>query len=140
MMKTRFMVVAFLLSILGLPASAGTHKYPYPVACSALWGAVKDTLRNSHNYKIVGSDDSQMTASYNVKHSAHLSISGALAQGTNHVNLVSTDAGCEMQVDSSYSGWEHDDQGDFKKRVDESLNKLKIAKPSEPAKPADSAK
>jgi hypothetical protein len=45
-----------------------------------------------------------------------------------------------MQVDSSYSGWEHDDQGDFKKRVDESLNKLKAAKPSDSAKPADSPK
>jgi hypothetical protein len=140
-MKTRFMVVAFVLSVLVLPASANGHKYPYPVACSELWGAVKDTLSNPHNYKLVGSDDSQMTASYNVKHSAHLSISGALAQGTNHVALVSaTDGGCEMQVDSSYSGWEHDDQGDFKKRVDESLNKLKAAKPSDSAKPADSPK
>jgi len=140
MTKTRFMVVAFVLSVLGLPASASGHKYSYPVACSELWGGVKDTLSNPHNYKIVASDDSKMTASYNVKHSAHLSITGAVTQGTNHVALVSAGEGCEMQVESSYSGWEHDDQGDFKKRVDESLNKLKTAKPSESAKPADSAK
>jgi hypothetical protein len=40
-----------------------------------------------------------------------------------------------MQVVSNYSGFEHDDKGDFRKRVDESLAKLKAAKPAEPAKP-----
>jgi hypothetical protein len=45
-----------------------------------------------------------------------------------------------MHVVSNYSGWEHNDQGDFKTRVDESLAKLKAATPSQPAKPADAAK
>jgi hypothetical protein len=45
-----------------------------------------------------------------------------------------------MDVVSNYSGWEHNDQGDFKKRVDESLAKSKAAKPPEPAKPADPSK
>jgi hypothetical protein len=45
-----------------------------------------------------------------------------------------------MDVVSNYSGWEHNDQGDFKKRVDESLAKPKAAKPPEPAKPADPSK
>ena len=35
----------------------------------------------------------------------------------------------EMQVGSNYSGWEHNDKGDFKTRVDESLAKLKAAQP-----------
>jgi hypothetical protein len=45
-----------------------------------------------------------------------------------------------MQVKSNYSGFEHSDAGDFKKRVEDSLAKLKAAKPSEPAKPADAPK
>jgi len=46
----------------------------------------------------------------------------------------------EMQVVSNYSGWEHNDRGDFKKRVDESLAKLTAAAPSQPAKPEAPAK
>jgi hypothetical protein len=45
-----------------------------------------------------------------------------------------------MRVDSNYSGFEHNDSGDFKKRVDESLVKLKAAKPPEATKPADTSK
>jgi hypothetical protein len=81
-----------------------------------------------------------MTASYNVKHAAHVTVTGAVLQRTNHVTLVSKGTGCEMQVVSNYSGFEHDDAGDFKKRVAESLAKAKEAKPSEPAKPADPSK
>jgi hypothetical protein len=40
-----------------------------------------------------------------------------------------------MQVESSFSGLAHDDQGDFKKRVDEALAKHETAKPAEGAKP-----
>jgi hypothetical protein len=45
-----------------------------------------------------------------------------------------------MQVKSNYSGFEHDDSGDFRKRVEESFAKLKTSKPAEPAKPADAPK
>lgn len=46
-----------------------------------------------------------------------------------------------MQVMSNYSGFEHNDSGDFKKRVDESLAKLKASTPpAAPAKPADANK
>jgi hypothetical protein len=45
-----------------------------------------------------------------------------------------------MSVVSMYSGLSHNDQGDFKKRVDEALAKLKNAPPSQPAKPEDPAK
>jgi hypothetical protein len=45
-----------------------------------------------------------------------------------------------MEVVSNWSGWGHEDQGDFKKRVDESLAKPKAAKPSEPAKPESPTK
>ena len=89
---------------------------------------------------VVESDDAKITASYNAKHSAHLNISGAALQRTNRVTLVPQGTGCEMQVVSNYSGWEHNDRGDSKKRVDESLAKLKAATPSQPAKPEAPAK
>ncbi|HEY5176227.1 MAG TPA: hypothetical protein VII95_11755 [Terriglobales bacterium] len=136
----KFVVVALMSLILAVPAFGKTYKNTYPVPCSEVWGAVKDTLSNPENYSVVESDDTKMTASYNVKHSAHVNVSGAALQRTNHVTLVSKGTVCEMQVVSNYSGWEHDDKGDFRKRVDESLAKLKAATPSQPAKPADATK
>ena len=130
-------VAALILSMLAVPAFAKTYKNTYPVACGDVWAAVKDTLGNAENYSVAESDDTRMTASYKVKHAAHVTITGAALQRTNHVTLVSKDAVCEMQVVSNYSGFEHDDRGDFRKRVDESLAKLKASKPAEPAKPAE---
>jgi hypothetical protein len=136
----KFVVVALISLALALPAFGKTYKSTYPVACGEVWSAVKDTLSVPENYSVVESDDAQMKATYDVKHSAHVNISGAALQRKNHVTLVPQGAGCEMQVVSNYSGWEHDDKGDFKKRVDESLAKLKAATPSQPAKPADASK
>ena len=135
-MKTRLVAVAFLSLALALPSLGKTYKSTYPMPCSEVWNAVKDTLSNPENYNVVESHDAEMTASYQVKHSVHVNITGALLQRTNHVTLVSNGAACEMRVVSNFSGWEHNDQGDFRKRVDESLAKLKTAKPSEPAKSA----
>jgi hypothetical protein len=136
----KFAFVALMSLALALPAFGKTYKSTYPDPCSEVWSAVKDTLSVPENYSVAENDDAKMTASYNVKHAAHASITGAALQRTNHVTLVSNGAGCEMQVVSNYSGWEHDDKGDFKKRVDESLAKLKAATPSQPAKPADASK
>jgi len=136
----RSLVVALITITFALPAFAMTYKTSYSVACNELWVAVKDTLSNGENYSVEKSDDAQMNAAYQVKHTAHVNISGALLQRTNHVKLVSKGTGCEMQVGSNYSGWEHNDQGDFKNRVEESLAKLNAAKPAEPAKPQDATK
>ena len=59
MMKTRLVVVALLSLALALPAFGKTYKSTYPVPCSDVWGAVKDTLSNPENYDVVESDDSQ---------------------------------------------------------------------------------
>ena len=131
----RSVVVAFLLLTLAAPAFCKTHKDMYSEPCNHVWSAVKDTLSSAENYTVVKSDDAQMDASYDVKHSAHVTITGALTQRTNQVSLAANGGGCEMRVVSNYSGFEHDDAGDFKKRVDESLAKLKVAPPVEPAKP-----
>jgi hypothetical protein len=139
----KFAVVALMSLAVAVPAfGAGnkTYKTTYPVPCSEVWGAVKVALGNPDNYKDVQSDEDKMTADYNVKHSIHMSVIGAVNQGKNRVSLLPTGTTCEMSVVSMYSGLSHNDQGDFKKRVDEALAKLKAAPPSEPAKPADPTK
>lgn len=140
MMKTKLVIVALISFALALPALGATSKITYPVACSDVWGAVKDTLSKPENYVVVKSDDTQMTASYNVKHAVHVTITGALLQRTNRVTLVPKGTGCEMQVKSNYSGFEHNDSGDFKDRVEAFMAKQKESKPSEPAKPAEEKK
>jgi hypothetical protein len=133
--------VAALTSLaLAVPTFGKTSKNTYPVPCSELWGAVKDTLSNAENYNVEESNDNLMSASYKVKHAAHVTISGAVLQRANHVSLVSKGTECEMQVKSNYSGFEHNDSSDFRKRVEESFAKLKGSKPAEPAKPADAPK
>jgi hypothetical protein len=140
MVKTRFLFLALMSLALALPTFGKTYKSTYPIPCNEVWGAVKDTLGNPESYDVVESDDTKMTASYNVKHAVHANISGAVLQRTNKVTLVTTGKGCEMQVVSNFSGWEHDDKGDFKKRVDEFLAKPKASVPPEAAKPAAPSK
>jgi hypothetical protein len=140
MMKTRCVAVALLSLALALPMFAKTSKNTYPVPCSELWGAVKDVLGNAENYNVEESNDTLMAATYKVKHAAHVTVSGAVLQRANHVSLVSQGTACEMQVKSNYSGFEHSDSGDFRKRVEESFAKLKASKPADAAKPEPPAK
>ena len=125
----RFAVAVLLLSITAVPSFAKTHKDEYSVSCTALWVAVKDTLRNSGKYGIIGIDNTEMTASFN--------IGGTLTgKRINSVLLNSKgDAVCEMQVQTAFSGLANNDAGDFKKRVDESLAKQQSAPPAAAAKP-----
>jgi hypothetical protein len=130
----RFIAIAVLLSLLVVPCFCKTHKEMYQVSCSVLWSAVKDTLRNSGKYGIIAISDSELTASYN--------IGGTLTgKRVNSVMLNENSEGCEMQVQTAYSGIGNNDVGDFKKRVDDSLAKLQKqpvpAKRPEGAPPAD---
>ena len=143
MTKTKLVLAALLLFALALPAFAvgdKTYKTTFPVPCNQLWDAVKLALSNPENYKDVVSDEDKMTAEYNVKHSIHWSVTGAINQGKNHVSLVPLGTSCEMSVVSMFSGFSHNDQGDFKKRVDAALAKLKDAPASQPAKAEEPAK
>jgi hypothetical protein len=130
----RFAIVALgLLTIVG-PSFAKTHRDMYSMSCTALWPAVKDTLRNSGKYGIRSIDNGEMTASF--------SIGGTLSE--KRINSVvlnaKGDASCEMQIQSAFSGWTNDDAGDFKKRVDKSLAQLTPPQPAAPAKPDNAAK
>jgi len=122
-------VVTLMLLIAAGPSFAKTHKDMYSMQCSALWPAVKDALRNSGKYGILGIDNTEMTASF--------VIGGTLSgKRINSVVLNAKGDACEMQVQTAYSGLVHNDEGDFKKRVDESLAKQPspTAKAESPAK------
>jgi len=141
-MRLAVVVLATLALALALPAFAAgnkTYKNTYSVPCSELWGAVKVALGNPDNYKDVQTDEDKMTAEYNVKHSIHWSVIGAVNQGKNRVSLAPIGNTCEMSVVSMYSGLSHNDQGDFKKRVDEALAK-QAPKPAETTVPETPAK
>jgi hypothetical protein len=113
-------VISLLLVLTAIPTFASTHKETFNVPCNELWRAVKDTLRNSGKYGIIAIDNAEMTASYNMG-------GNLTGKRTNSAVLNSKDngAGCELQVQTAYSGLVNNDAGDFKKRVDESLAKLK---------------
>ena len=113
-------VLLILVFSFALPGFASTHKDNFNVPCNELWRAVKDTLRNSGKYGIIAIDDAELTASYN--------IGGNLTgKRINSAVLNSKDNGasCELQVQTAYSGLVNNDAGDLKKRVEESLAKLK---------------
>ena len=130
----------------GVASALGeTYKTPFSVACSDLWPSVKATLADQEHYAKVVINDEKMKADYQPKHTVHVDISGTLLQRMNHVTLKpKTDGGCEMDVVSNYSGWGHDDQGDFRKRVSDNLTRAKAAPaataPSDPAPAVEPAK
>lgn len=113
-------VLLILLLSLAAPAFASTHKEVYNVPCNELWRALKDTLRNSGKYGIIAIDNAEMTASYNM--GGNLTgkrINSAV------LNNKENGASCELQVQTAFSGLANNDAGDLKKRVEESLAKLK---------------
>lgn len=110
-----------VLLALAIPLSAKTYKNAYPNTCSQLWNGVKFVLANQDNYAVESIEEMAMTAAYQPKHSVHFDVSGVILQRMNHVKLLPKGSGCELDVGSNYSGWGHDDQGDFKKRVEDAL-------------------
>jgi len=126
----RLLVVLFLI-MFGGSAIAKTHHDMFEVPCSTLWPAVKDTLRNSGKYGIIGIDNEEMTASYNI---------GGYMGGKRTNSLVLNPKGnqCELQVQTSYSGLVHNDEGDLKDRIEQSLKKLQ-ASGAQPASSGGSA-
>ena len=132
----RLITVILMLVLAAGTAFAKTHNDNYPVSCTVLWAAVKDTIRNSGKYGIIGIDSTEMTASFNIGGSW-------TGKRINSVVLKAKgDSACELQVQTAFSGLGNNDYGDFKKRVEESLAKQKAAPPAAtpPAKPADGDK
>ncbi len=123
----RMATLVMMLTLAG-PVFGKVHQETYSVPCSMLWSAVKDTLRNSGKYGILGMDSTEMTATYSMG-------IGALGQKRmNSVVLnVKGDNSCEMVTQSGYSGLGNNDAGDFKKRVEASLAKIQASPPPAPA-------
>lgn len=128
------LITYFFLLLLAAPAFASTHKFPYDTPCNELWRAIKDTLKTSGKYGIIAIDNTEMTASYN--------IGGNLTgKRINSAILAPAGQGCELQIQTAYSGLVNNDAGDMKKRIDESLAKLKQTPlPAPEAAPAPAAK
>lgn len=104
-----------VLLLLSLPSFAKTHESTIPAPCARVWSAVKDVLINSGKYRVESIDNEDMLASYGM---------GGWVAGTRTNSVVlkpqGTDA-CDMEIQTRYSGVAHNDAGDFRKRVEESL-------------------
>lgn len=109
----QFSLILAVLTV-AVPGLGKTHKGVFAVPCTTLWPAVKDTLRNSGKYGIIGIDSTEMTAFYTT---------GAFKRVNSLVLNPKGRGSCEMQVQTYYSGLAHNDAGDLKKRVQESLDK-----------------
>jgi hypothetical protein len=110
-------LVLLLSALVGVvPRSfAKTHRDMFLVSCDALWPVVKNVIRNSGKYGVIGIDNTEMTISYNI---------GGFVAGKRINSLVLNRQGensCEMQVQTSFSGLAHNDEGDLKKRVEAAL-------------------
>jgi hypothetical protein len=132
MKKLCYLLAPLMPIALTLPAMSESYKTTYPDPCDVMWSAAKDALSNKDNYNVKKTDNAHMQADFQPKHQVHFDVSGVLLQRENHVTMVPKGPGCEMQVISNYSGWGHDDQSDFRKRVEASLAKLKGGVPKPP--------
>ena len=122
MIKPRLILISIVLVIVAAPVSAKAHREMYPYPCATVWVAVKDTLRNSGKYGILSINNEEMVASYKI------SGNFMVRSRTNSVVLNTKGDQCEMQTQTVSTGLPTNDEGDFKKRVDESMSKLGYAK------------
>jgi hypothetical protein len=81
--RMKYVVVALMSLSLPLSVFGETYTSTYLVSCSEVWGGIKDTLSNPESYTVVKSDDAEMTASCHVKHTVHVTITGAVLQRKN---------------------------------------------------------
>jgi hypothetical protein len=127
-MKRFVLVILLLLIAAGSPLAQaqGRNQYSYAIPCSALWPAVKDTVRNSGYYAIVLIDNNEMVASFAIGVGQGLRIESAVLNAKGET--------CEMQVQPLYQPSLSNDDGDFKKRVEAKMAQLKSAQTAPPAK------
>ncbi len=120
----RFAPLILMLLIVCQPLFATTRKDIYNMPCSALWPAVKGTVRNSGDYAVVFLDNTEMIASFAIGVGQGLRIGSAVLNPKGDT--------CEMQVQLHEQAFV-DDAGSFKKRVDKTLAELQSNQPA-PAK------
>ena len=117
----RSLFLLLLIAMMTPPLFGKAHKETYTMTCSALWPAVKDTVRNSGFYAIVFLSDADMIASFSMGGGNSFRIESAV--------LNANGDSCELQVQPLYESPFSNDEGDLKKGVDASVERLKAAKP-----------
>ena len=126
-MYKALLVVPFLL-LASVPALAKPHDV-FPVSCDVLWTAVKDTLGNPNDYRVLSMSDSAQKASFIVM--------GELKPFTDTIELISAEGGCAMKLKIVQIGSDDSDERIFRKHLGKDLAKLQAA---QPAKPTEAAK
>ena len=103
----------------------------YPMPCAMVWTAVKDTLGNGNDYRVVSVSDEAERATFTVV--------GSLKPYTDTVALASVGGGCEMTLVVLQIGSDNSDERGFRKRLGKALAKRQAEQPAKPvveAKPA----
>jgi len=121
----RLFSFTLVLATVVSPAFADAHKETYPMACSALWPAVKSTVRNSGFYGIVFLDNTEMIASFSIGTRGN----GVLRVDSAVLNVIS-DSSCELQLEPLAKPIFANDAADFKKRLDSTLSGMKSSQAS----------
>jgi hypothetical protein len=117
-------LLAVLVFLLPVPALAKPHDV-FPVSCDVMWTAVKDTLNNPNDYRILSISDEGMRASFLVL--------GSLKPFTDTIDLAPAEGGCAMKLKMVQIGSDNSDERVFRKQLGKDLAKLQSARPAKPA-------
>lgn len=121
----RMMLVGLLFAFT-MPAHA-THTDYFAVPCSVLWPAIKETAGNLDYYHPLNVNDVDMAITYEVRGKGN----GWITDNRNiTVWLFPQGDHCKMVSISSHTGVINWDTAPFKRRVDESLERLKAEPPA----------
>ena len=93
--------------------------------CDRLWVAVKDTLGNSKDFRVLSMYDESQQAAFIVV--------GNLTTFTDTVVLTQQEDGCQMKLRILQVGGDNSDERMFRNRLKKSMEKLQAAKPDKPA-------
>ena len=75
----RFTVVTLFFVLISVPAF-GKDRNIYPVDCSDLWNAVRNTLGVAGDYSVLASDDDARTASYTIVGAQHQRVNSVASE------------------------------------------------------------
>lgn len=121
---SRALFVVLVVFLLPIPASAKPHNV-FPVSCDVLWTAVKDTLNNPNDYRVLSMSDSEMKASFIVV--------GELKPYTDRVILSAAEGGCAMKLTMSQIGPDNSDERVFRKQFGKRLAALQAVEKAKPS-------
>jgi len=116
----KFLITLFLALASAAPALAKPVDI-YPVTCSDLWSALKDTLGDERNYGVISEDD--------VAQRAWFLVVGARGHYTQVVALKTRNGGCRANAIVLELGPDNGDWRQFQHRLRRSVAKLQGRSP-----------